>query len=81
MLVQRVDHGSEAHCSICMKRLESAAQVHVNTCLIPGLSQVYNPFNVTSTHLKQEIKMRSFKSKEVSIPTIIGILTRIKHTL
>lgn len=28
-------------------------------CLIPGLSQVYNPFNVTSTQLKQEIKTRS----------------------
>lgn len=42
--------------------------------LIPGLSQVYNPFNVTSAQLKQEIKMRSFRSKELNIPTITGIL-------
>lgn len=39
-----MDHGSEAHCS--------ATVVHVNSCLIPGLSQVYNPFNVTLTQLK-----------------------------
>lgn len=58
MLVQRVDHGSEAHCSVCMKKLESAGQVHVNTHLISGLSQVYNPFNVTSAHVKQDIKVR-----------------------
>lgn len=49
--------------------------------LIPGLSQVYNPFNVTSAQLKQEIKMRSFRSKELNIPTITGILIGKKHTL